>query len=410
MKSLGKDPHIVVLSTLFPNSLQPMAGLFVRERMFRVAKHLPLMVVAPVPWFPFQFLIRMIRPSFRPAAPGTEIQESTTVFHPQFFSIPGAFKSLDGLFMAIGCLPRMWQLKRQGRLDIIDAHFTYPDGYAATLLGRWLNVPVTITMRGTEIRHVQDSAFRPRLITAMSRASRVFSVSDSLRQIALSCGIEASKLRVIGNGVDIGKFSPQSKIKARESLCISATAKVIVTVGGLVERKGFHRVIAAMPELIKKFPDLTYLVIGGPGPEGDMTKQLRQLVSDLKLDAAVKFLGPVASDQLSQPLSAANVFVLSTRNEGWANVLLEAMACGLPVIATDVGGNREVVASLALGTIVPFGDHAELVGAISKSLMANWDRDAIRAYAESNTWDNRVTALVQEFRALALKGTCTEML
>jgi teichuronic acid biosynthesis glycosyltransferase TuaC len=345
-----------------------------------------------------------------PAAPGTEIQESTTVFHPQFFSIPGAFKSLDGLFMAIGCLPRMWQLKRQGRLDIIDAHFTYPDGYAATLLGRWLNVPVTITMRGTEIRHVQDSAFRPRLITAMSRASRVFSVSDSLRQIALSCGIEASKLRVIGNGVDIGKFSPQSRIKARESLCISATAKVIVTVGGLVERKGFHRVIAAMPELIKKFPDLTYLVIGGPGPEGDMTKQLRQLVSDLKLDAAVKFLGPVASDQLSQPLSAANVFVLSTRNEGWANVLLEAMACGLPVIATDVGGNREVVASLALGTIVPFGDHAELVGAISKSLMANWDRDAIRAYAESNTWDNRVTALVQEFRALALKGTCTEML
>jgi glycosyltransferase involved in cell wall biosynthesis len=400
MTSFAKGPHIVVLSTLFPNRLQPMAGLFVRERMFRVAKQLPLSVVAPVAWFPLQSLIRRIRPGFRPDSPGTETQDQITVFHPRFFSIPGAFKSLDGLFMAIGCLPRMWQLKHQGRLDIIDAHFAYPDGYAATLLGRWLSVPVTITMRGTETRHVNDPALRPRLISALTRASRVFSVSDSLRQIALSCGIDAAKLRVIGNGVDIAKFSPQSRIKARESLGISSTAKVIVTVGGLVERKGFHRVIAAMPELIKKYPDLTYLIIGGPSPEGDMTKQLRQLVSDLKLDSAVKFLGPMAADKLSQPLSAADVFVLSTRNEGWANVLLEAMACGLPVVATDVGGNREVVSIPAIGMIVPFDDHAKLVVAISQSLDTNWDRAAIRAYAEANTWDNRVVTLVQEFRAL----------
>jgi glycosyltransferase involved in cell wall biosynthesis len=400
MTSFAKGPHIVVLSTLFPNRLQPMAGLFVRERMFRVAKQLPLSVVAPVAWFPLQSLIRRIRPGFRPDSPGTETQDQITVFHPRFFSIPGAFKSLDGLFMAIGCLPRMWQLKHQGRLDIIDAHFAYPDGYAATLLGRWLSVPVTITMRGTETRHVNDPALRPRLISALTRASRVFSVSDSLRQIALSCGIDAAKLRVIGNGVDIAKFSPQSRIKARESLGISSTAKVIVTVGGLVERKGFHRVIAAMPELIKKYPDLTYLIIGGPSPEGDMTKRLRQLVSDLKLDSAVKFLGPMAADKLSQPLSAADVFVLSTRNEGWANVLLEAMACGLPVVATDVGGNREVVSIPAIGMIVPFDDHAKLVVAISQSLDTNWDRAAIRAYAEANTWDNRVVTLVQEFRAL----------
>lgn len=377
-----------------------MHGLFVRERMFRVAKKLPLSVVAPVAWFPFQSLIRLMRPGFRPSAPGTETQDQTTVFHPRFFSIPGAFKSLDGLFMAFGCLPRMWHLKRQGRLDIIDAHFAYPDGYAATLLGRWLSVPVTITMRGTETRHVNDSALRPLIIAAMSRANRVFSVSDSLRQIALSCGIDASKLRVIGNGVDIAKFSPQSKTKARESLGISGTAKIIVTVGGLVERKGFHRVIAAMPELIKIYPDLIYLIIGGPSPEGDMTKQLRQLVSDLELDSSVKFLGSMAADKLSQPLSAADVFVLSTRNEGWANVLLEAMACGLPVVATDVGGNREVVSNPEFGTVVPFDDHAKLIAAISQSLDTHWDRAAIRAYAEANTWDNRVVTLVQEFRAL----------
>jgi len=368
--------------------------------MFRVAQHLPLTVIAPIPWFPFQSLIRRFKPGFRPSAPGTEIQSGITVFHPRFFSIPGAFKSLDGLFMALGCLRHMLKLKRQRQLDIIDAHFSYPDGYAATLLGKWLRVPVTITMRGTETRHAKDPALRPRLITALTRASKVFSVSDSLRQIALSCGIESAKLQVVGNGVDIAKFSPQPQANARASLGIPSHAKVIVTVGGLVERKGFHRVIAALPELLEKFPDLTYLVIGGPSPEGDWTAQLQQQVADLKLGASVKFLGPMAAEQLSQPLSAADVFVLSTRNEGWANVLLEAMACGLPVVATDVGGNSEVVCDRGLGAIIPFDHHQALVTAIAKSLEEDWDRPAIRAYAEANTWDQRVATLVHEFKAL----------
>ena len=405
MKSPRMDPHIVVLSSLFPNRLQPMAGLFVRERMFRVAEQLPLKVVAPVPWFPFQSLIRRIRPGFRPLAPGTETQDRTTVYHPRFFSIPGAFKSMDGLFMALGCLPRMWQLKHAGHLDIIDAHFAYPDGYAATLLGKWLNVPVTITMRGTETRHVKDQVLLPRVYAALSRASRVFSVSDSLRQVALSCGISSSKLRVIGNGVDIAKFSPQSQVLARKSLGIPLEAKVIVTVGGLVERKGFHRVIAAMPEIMKKYPGLTYLVIGGPSPEGDWTQQLQQMVSNLQLKSVVKFLGPLPADKLSTPLSAADVFVLSTRNEGWANVLLEAMACGLPVVTTDVGGNREVVTSPDLGTIVPFDNPGALIDAITHALAKEWDRTVIRSYAVANTWDSRVAILVDEFRTLMRSHT-----
>ena len=317
--------------------------------MFRVAQQLPLSVVAPAPWFPFQSLIQRIRPGFRPPVPGTETQDNITVFHPRFFSIPGALKSMDGLFMAIGCLPRFWQLKRLGCLDIIDAHFAYPDGYDGTLLGKWLNIPVTITLRGTEARHVKDPVLQPRIHVALSRASRIFSVSDSLRQVALSCNIDLAKLQVIGNGVDIAKFSPQTQSSARESLGIPQQSNVIVTVGGLVERKGFHRVIAAMPELLKKYPNLIYLIIGGPSPEGDWTHQLKQMVLDHQLDSSVKFLGPMAADKLSLPLSAADVFVLSTRNEGWANVLLEAMACGLPVVATDVGGNREVVSSSALG-------------------------------------------------------------
>ncbi len=395
------QPHIVVFSSLFPNSLQPMTGLFIRERMFRVAKHLPMTVVAPVPWFPFDFLIRQMRPDFRPRAPGDEVQSEIPVFHPRFLSVPGAFKSLDGIFMALSCLPRLMRLKRQKKLDILDAHFAYPDGYAATLLGRWLRVPVTITLRGTETRHIASPKLKPLVQAALDRASRVFSVSESLRQVAIGSGALPSKVLVVGNGVDIAKFSPLEQLECRAGLGLPATAKVIVTVGGLVERKGFHRVIAALPEILKEFPDCVYLVVGGPSAEGDWTDKLKQLVVDQGLEKAVQFLGPLAPEKLSAVLSAADVFVLSTRNEGWANVLLEAMACGLPVVATDVGGNKEVVCRQDLGTIVPFDDHAALVNAIVATLGRTWDKRAIRAYAEANTWGNRVATLVNEFRALA---------
>lgn len=377
-----------------------MAGLFIRERMFRVGAQLPLSVVAPTAWFPLQGLLRRWRPGFRPGAPRHERQKGIDVWYPRFLSVPGALKGLDGWLMALGALPRLWRLKRAGRLDLIDAHFAYPDGYAATLLGGWLGVPVTITLRGTEQRQARDPALAPRLRRALQRASQVLAVSDSLRQVALSLGIAQERVRVVGNGVDLQKFHPIPRSEARQSLGLPAGVPVLVSVGGLVERKGFHRVIELLPALRARFPGLVYLVVGGASPEGDMGDQLRQQVVALGLEDAVHFLGPLAPEQLRVPLSAANAFVLATRNEGWANVFLEAMACGLPVVTTDVGGNAQVVCSPDLGMIVPFGDGQRLDMAITDALTRPWDARAIRAYAEANTWDRRVDELTATFRAL----------
>jgi glycosyltransferase involved in cell wall biosynthesis len=152
--------------------------------------------------------------------------------------------------------------------------------------------------------------------------------------------------------------------------------------------------------LLREHSGLTYLVVGGPSPEGDMSERLQQQARALGVAEAVRFLGPMPAEELRVPLSAADLFVLATRNEGWANVILEAMACGLPVVATDVGGNSEVVCDPGLGTIVPFGDSECLQQAITAGLRTRWDVDAIRRYAASNTWDRRVAALVSEFRAL----------
>lgn len=394
------QPAIVTFCSLFPSPMQPLAGLFIRERMFRVGKTLPVSVVAPVPWFPLQRLVRRWRPGFRPGAPPFEQQYGHDVWHPRFVSLPGLLKGLDGILMALGALPTLRRLKRERRLDILDAHFGYPDGYAATLLGRWLGVPVTITMRGTEWRHARVPPLRRKLLRALSGATRVFSVSESLRQVALSMGIAPERVRAVGNGVDLTTFAPIDQADARRRLGIAPHAKVLVSVGGLVERKGFHRVLDCLPDLRKTYPDLVYLIVGGASPEGDWSGRLHAQSRRLGLGDCVRFLGALPATELAMPLSAADVFVLATANEGWANVFLEAMACGLPVITTDVGGNAEVVCSPELGTIVPFGDAGSLGAQIGVALERAWDRAAIRRYAEQNSWDSRVAVLIDEFRAL----------
>lgn len=398
---LGKvPPAVVVLSSLFPSKVQPGAGPFVRERMFRVGRRLPLCVVAPTPWFPLQRLLRRWRPHFRPGAPRYEEQQGVDVWYPRFFSVPGVLKRFDGLAMALSAYPRMRALKRAGRLDLIDAHFAYPDGYAAVLLGHWLGVPVTITLRGTETRHAVDPVLRPLLVKALSGADRVFAVADALKQVAVSIGVPASKIAVVGNGVDTARFVPVDRALARAALDLPSDAPVLISVGGLVERKGFHRVIELLPSLRQRWPGLIYLIVGGASAEGNNRPELERLVDRLGLGDAVRFLGSLPPDALKQPLSAADVFVLSTRNEGWANVFLEAMACGLPVVTTDVGGNREVVVSDHLGIVVPFGDAPALEAAIDRALATPWDRAAIRRHALDNAWDGRVDRLCAAFAEL----------
>lgn len=391
--------ELVVFSSLFPSAARPAAGIFIRERMFRVAQHRALVVVSPQPWFPGQALIRWWRPGYRPQSPSFEIQQDIRVYRPRFLSVPGLLRRWDGWSMALGSYWLIRRLKGEGA-RLIDAHFAYPDGEAATRLGRWLKLPATITLRGTEVPHSKNPVLRPHLARALQAATRVFSVSKSLRQLAIDLGVAESKTEVVGNGVDTTRFHPVDRNAARQRYRIPLAAQVLISVGGLVGRKGMHRVIDCLPALIERHPALHYLIVGGGSAEGDLRAELDAQVAALDLSGRVHFLGSLAPDELKWPLSAADVFVLATRNEGWANVFLEAMACGLPVVSTDVGGNAEVVCRPELGSIVPFGDAQALQHALDNALNKNWDRAAIIDYAQANQWDKRVAQLVRAFDAI----------
>ncbi len=393
-------PRLLVFCSLFPSDVQPQSGLFIRERMFRVAQHLPIVVVAPQAWFPGQALIRLFRPHFRPMALAHETMEGIAVHRPRFFCIPGVLKWADGLFMALSSFVTVRRVAREHGANIIDAHFGYPDGYAAVLLGRWLQLPVMLTLRGKEERQSRTSVAAA-LRRAITGADHLIAVSSALRELAIAQGADGSHVQVVGNGVDLKRFSPMLRAQARRQLALAERAQVLVSVGMLGERKGFHRVIECLPDLLTEHPELHLLVVGGPGSEGDMGPQLKNLVRKLALDERVHFLGALGHEQLSAVLSTADVFVLATSYEGWANVFLEAMACGLPVVTTEVGGNAQVVKDRTLGILVPFGDKQRLRQAIAEALGTEWDRVSIRAYAESNSWDSRIPILVESYRQLA---------
>jgi len=257
-------PRILVYSSLFPSVAAPTAGTFIRERMFRVARRLPLVVVAPQPWSPFDWMVRLVRKGFRPMGAAREAVDGIEILRPRFLSLPGVLKRLDSRLMAWSTLGCVRAQQRRFGVDIIDAHFAYPDGHAATLIGRRLGLPVTITLRGSKDQRLIGTDCEPSLRDALAHADRVIAVSDSLRhEVAEPLGLPAGRVKVIGNGVDLEKFEPVDRTEARRRLGLDADAKVLIGVGNLIELKGFHRVVPLLPALRERFGKLVYLIVGG---------------------------------------------------------------------------------------------------------------------------------------------------
>ncbi len=386
--------RVLVLSSVYPSATIPTRGIFVHERTRHLSPVDRLEVVAPVSWFP---LNRLLRGKDRALVPAAGIRDGVSVSYPRFLSIPRVGKSLDGLLYFASVLPALLHLRRRFRFDLIDAHFAYPDGLAGILLGRLFDVPVVVTLRGTEVRLARSRLRRPQVVLVVRRAARVIAVSQSLADLAVSLGAPQDRVRVIPNGVDGGRFRPGPRADARKRLGLPADRPLIVSVGGLTERKGHHRVIAALPRLLLRHPGALYAAVGGPSVEGNNEPLLRRLAAELDLEGHVLLPGATPHEEIATWLQAADLFCLATANEGRPNAVMEALACGVPVVTTDVGGNREIVEPGRDGLLVPFGDGPALERALETALERRWDHEAISARARGRTWEQTGAQVVATF-------------
>ena len=385
--------RILTFSTLYPNAAQPSHGVFVENRIRHLAASgaAQIEVVAPVPVFP---IARHFMPGYAEAekAPLQEVRHGLTVRHPRYALVPKLSMSVAPLSLYYAARKSIAEVKRGGfDFDLIDAHYFFPDGIAAVMLSRHFNRPVTITARGTDINLIPQYRLPRRMIQWATReCAGMITVCAALKDGLVELGAPADKVRVLRNGVDLHTFRPVDRDTARRQLDL--TAPTLLSVGHLIERKGHDLVIQALAQL----PGF-HLLVAGQGPE---EQRLHTIARTAGVEDRVRFLGRVPHDKLRDIYTAADFLVLASSREGWANVLLEAMACGTRVAASDVWGTPEVVAEPAAGTLFKERTPGAIAAAVRRLMAAPAARAATRRYAEGFSWVQTTQGQIDLFRSL----------
>jgi len=394
---------VLSLSITFPNPVSPQRGIFVRSRLARLANIAEVKVISGVQFVNYWRLRAGQKASSRDI-PARRVDEGLEVFHPRWLAIPFG-GGLNGIALYAQMLGPARKLRRRFPFDLIDAHFAFPDGIAAWMLAGSLGVPYVVTLRGNETFHARYRVRRMLLQRAMQNAARVICVADNLRKFAISLGVDPARAVTIPNGVDTEMFYPRDRAASRRKHGIAGDERIVLSVGALIERKGHHRVMRALHELRMQNIDASLLIAGGPGPEGAYEGPLRQLLTELGMQDRVRFLGQVAPEMLPELMSAADVLCLATTREGWPNVVHEALACGTPVVATDVGGIPDMIPSEEHGIVAPVNDAAALQDALRKALSKSWDHDAISARARARSWDQVAIEVLTEMQQVLAETT-----
>jgi len=387
---------ILTFTTLFPNAVRPTQSIPVQTRLRHLVStgRVEARVVACVPWFPSR------NPRFGLYAdyanvPPEEERFGIRVSHPRYLVVPKLGMSLAPFLLERAVKPVIGRMLKEFHFDLIDAHYFYPDGVAAIMLGRHFGKPVVITARGTDLNVIPEFRLPRRMIQWAARhAAGMITVSRSLKDRLVELGVPAERIEVLRNGVDLRLFRPVERAEERRRL--GFTRKTLLSVGNLLPLKGHDIAVRALPML----PECDLVIVGG-GPE---RSALEALARELGVNDRVRIIAPLAQDALRSYFGAADALVLASSREGWANVLLEAMACGTPVIASDVGGTAEVVTAPAAGVLMAERTPAALAQAVERLFASHGDRDATRRFAEQFSWDATSAGQLRLFSRILSAG------
>ncbi|HWT14023.1 MAG TPA: glycosyltransferase [Allosphingosinicella sp.] len=387
--------RVLTLATLFPNSARPTLGVFVERQTLGLAERgdVAVQVVAPVglPAWPLS-----LHPHYAPLRrlPMEESWKGLEVHRPRYRVWPLIGARHTARAMADALLPMLRDLRSRFPFDVIDAEFFWPDGPAAMRLGAALGVPYSVKARGSDIHFWGGREGIKGQIVAAGRGARgLLAVSEPLKQAMTGLGIPADRIRIHRTGVDLDLFRPGGRSAARAALGVSGP--LLLTVGGLVPGKGQRFAI----EALGRIPGATLALVG----EGPDRPALERLVRRLGLERRVRLLGSRPHAELAAWFAAADVTVQPSASEGLANVWVESLACGTPVVTCDVGGAREVIDRPEAGRLVP-RDAAAIAAAVRDLLAAPPDPGAVRKAAESFDWGRNSAELFDHLAGVAARA------
>lgn len=395
--------HVLSISTLYPNAVNPRFGTFVARSMEALAKRgaqtgdWRVSVVNPLGLPP----VALGRYRALSKLPEVSEEHGVTVLRPRFTLIPAVGARRNASAIAKAALPLIQRIHAETPIDLIDAQFFFPDGPAAAWVAQEMGLPLSLKARGSDITYWGGLDFaREQMLEAAKRASGLLAVSGSMAEEMARLGMPRGKIQVHYTGLDRDRFRPLSHTQLRAQLgsemgfSMPDNAPLLVCVGALIERKGQDIAVAALAQI-----EGARLVLIG---KGDDEAHLRELARDLGVGERVHFAGSLDHDMLPLMLSAADVMVLPTANEGLANAWVEALACGTPVVTCDVGGAREIITNATAGRLVE--RNPESVAAGVQAVLNNPPmRQAVAAMAEKFSWQTNAIELAAYYDALTAK-------
>jgi glycosyltransferase involved in cell wall biosynthesis len=369
--------RIALVTPMLPVPHDQTRGRYIHEtarslgKLATVRTFFQTMQYPRIPGFkPRSFIYGSVGPDYQ--LDGCDVEAFT------FPGIPVLSRGYNGHIASLALTPRV----RRFKPDLVLAYWVYPDGFAALRTARALGVPCIVGALGSDI-HVRAGVNEQMTRRTIGGIDALLTVSEAMRQYSIrEFAAAPDKVHTIINGFNTAVFKPIDQIAMRAKHGIKPDEKLIIYVGRFVEAKGMRELITAFQQLAKADPKVTLALVG----DGVMKGELMELVRSTGLLERVHLPGGLAPEAVAEWINAADVLTLPSWSEGYPNVVVEGVACGRPVVATDVGGTREILHN-GNGILIPPKDASRLATALRDALNGEWDHAGIAA-AMSRTWDD----------------------
>jgi glycosyltransferase involved in cell wall biosynthesis len=279
--------------------------------------------------------------------------------------------------------------------DLIFNYFLYPEGYASLKIGRALGVPVVAMGVGSDVHSIGDPFSAMRTRTVLREADFLVAISDDLRKRMVAMGTPPEKTRAVVSGCDLSVFHPASRLKARRKLGVDPAAETVVYIGSMSVKKGLRELVEAAASLRAQRTNLHVYLVGDEGPDRPL---IESSIRANSADSYIHVLPGCSFNDVAVWMTAADLVTLPSYMEGCPNVVLEALAAGRPVVATNVGGIPEILDD-ECGRLVPPRDSSALALALASVLDKKWDAEAIAAHG-SRSWETVAEELLDIFESL----------
>lgn len=384
--------RLLIVSNLFADPFNPSRGTYNQEQFGRLAKAMDLTVLVPVSW-----LAVLRHPLAYRRLKREAVARWPCADYVVYWYLPGIGRRLHAASLFLSLLLQRFPTLFLRHWDCVLGSWGYPDAVAACALAALRRTPFVAKVHGTDINgFTREPARRAQIRWALNRARHVVAVSAALRARLTEIGVDPARTSVLYNGVDMRRFLPLPQRESKLALGYTAETRLLLFIGNVQRSKGCANLLEAFARLASRLPALR-LVYVGPGPQ---VAELTARAGALGLAERVDFAGRKAHDELAPWFCAADLFCLPSHSEGVPNVILEAMACGTPVVATDVGGVAEVLPDHA-GLLVPPQDVPALAAALFTALGRSWDRARLIEHAAGFQWEANVARLDHLLRQAA---------